>query len=162
MFGPRYSLSTTRDSGPRLALGYRLASHWSLEGFWADLGEAEIIDRRAERPASAAYRQRGVLLSYRRARPDWLGLGRGLEGLGVAWGWFVSVGWGRPGRQVPGLRVLQRGRGPDGAGPGRGPGDPGPWTVRVHYERYGDDSSAAALSWLFGAAASPRATGGRR
>ena len=162
VFGPRYHLSATRDSGPRLALGYRLASHWSLEGFWADLGEAEILDRRTERPASAAYRQRGVLLSYRRARPDWLGLGRGLEGLGVAWGWFVSAGWADQDAKCRGCEFSSVDEGQMTLGLGVDLATPGPWTVRVHYERYGDDSSAAALSWLFGAAASPRAAGGRR
>ena len=162
VFGPRYRLSATRDSGPRLALGYRLASHWSLEGFWADLGEAEILDRRAERPASVAYRQRGVLLSYRRARPDWLGLGRGLEGLGVAWGWFVSAGWADQDAKCRGCEFSSVDEGQMTLGLGVDLATPGPWTVRVHYERYGDDSSAAALSWLFGAAASPRATGGWR
>ena len=162
VFGPRYHLSATRDSGPRLALGYRLASHWSLEGFWADLGEAEILDRRTERPASAAYRQRGVLLSYRRARPDWLGLGRGLEGLGVAWGWFVSAGWADQDAKCRGCEFSSVDEGQMTLGLGVDLATPGPWTVRVHYERYGDDSSAAALSWLFGAAASPRATGGWR
>ena len=162
VFGPRYRLGSTRDTGPRLAVGYRLARHWALEAFWADLGEAEILDlARAGAPASATYRQRGMLVSYRRARPEWLGIGRGLEGLGIAWGWFVSAGWADQDAECRGCEFAGVDEGALTLGVGVDLATPGPWTVRVHYERYGDDSSAAALSWLFGAAAPPRGGGGR-
>ncbi len=155
LFGSRYRLGSTNDSGPRLALGYRLASHWSLEAFWADLGKAEIIDTRAAAPAYADYRERGALLSYRRARPAWLGLGRGLETLGVAWGWFVSAGWSDQNAKCRGCQFANVDAGQPVLGLGIDVAAPSLWTVRLHYERYGDDASSVALSWLFGAAAAP-------